>query len=287
MSGKAQVIVDDLMLETYKRFTRIAAGGFGDVYKGEQHKLMNEDHAVKIQSNKNVKNQREVQILMRCKHPNILPVIYAFNMNEQMYIVTPLYKTNLGVLLLNEGNLPLEDKVNFFLDILKGINYLHGNGIMHLDLKPLNILVDEENRCVLADFGLTKIHKPNMTDTSVYTSHMYTSPERTKGAKADFADDIWGLGCTLYEILEAGTRAYPDNFAHNLKSVRKNGAGLYLDEVLNPSFEVQRKNRITLLEMTKRFVDISYKILQKPIPASIRELIQTYILIYIIYIGQK
>ena len=273
MSRKKSIVVDDLMKDNYIKFKKIAGGGFGDVYKGEHHKLMNEDHAIKIQSSTKPKHRREIQLLSECNHPNILPVIYALCIKDQVYMITPLFKMNLRDLLRSQKNISLEMKVSFFLDILKGINYLHEHGIMHLDLKPLNILVDEHYNCVLADFGLTKIKKPVMTDSSIYTSHLYTSPERSKGTKADFADDIWSLGCTLYEILEGG-KAYPNNFSKNLICQKTVGGTLFLNEILQPAFEEQRKNRISLGEMTRRFVEISFGILKRPIPESVISLIQ-------------
>ena len=273
MSKKKSIVVDDLLKENYIKFTKIARGGFGDIYKGEHHKLMNENHAIKIQSGTKPKHRREIQLLSECNHPNILPVIYALSIKDQVYMITPLFKMNLHYLLRSQKNIPLEMKVSIFLDILKGINYLHEHGIMHLDLKPLNILVDEHYNCVLADFGLTKIKKPIMTDSTYYTSHLYTSPERSKGTKADFADDIWSLGCTLYEILEGG-QAYPNNLSKNLSCQKTVGGAFFVNEILQPAFEEQRINRISLAEMTRRFVEISFGILKKPIPESMINLIQ-------------
>ena len=264
---------EDIMQETYGPISELARGGFGVVYRGT-HRIMEEEHAIKIQSKINA---REVKTLSGCKHPNILPLLYAFTQGKQMYMIHPLLQNDLRNFILLKTS--VETKIHIFQGILDGMNYLHDKGVIHLDLKPANILIDEQHNAVIADFGLAKEYDPDITDTYKKMTVSYASIERLGHQKSAFADDVWSLACVLYELFESGVsnynKAYPFNLSpNNLLICTDGGAKVFYEDILNPAF-LYRDERITLKEMSERFSDISMKLISSQSPRSIEYELQS------------
>jgi p38 MAP kinase len=119
---------------------------------------------------------------------------------EDIYFVTELLGTDLHRLLTSR---PLEKQfIQYFLyQILRGLKYVHSAGVVHHDLKPGNILVNENCDLKICDFGLARIQDPQMT--GYVSTRYYRAPEiMLTWQKYDVAVDIWSMECIFAEMLE-------------------------------------------------------------------------------------
>ena len=250
--------ISDVIEQTYAGVTLIGIGGVGTVFKGK-NVLMKEEHAIKIQDLKEAR-PREIEMLVKHKHKSILPVIYSYKTKNQLVSIHPLYENNLKEVLKNP--ISLSTKIKLFQDILDAVHYLHSNKAIHLDLKPSNILVNNKRDCVLGDFGLTKLKDENkLTVSSCMFTLDYASPERlNRKFRSDYADDVWSLGCILFEIFENGETVMPISILSNITSCSRNGSLPFYQDILVPSFK-DRKDRISLEDMMTNFKRIALELL--------------------------
>ena len=250
--------IDEMIQETYTSLTEIAKGGFGSVFKGV-NLLMKEEHAIKIQDIDNSK-EREIEMLVKFRHETILPVIYAYRTKTQMISFHPFYESNLKEILENPISMCM--KVKLFQGILNGVQYLHSNHAIHLDLKPANILVNTNRECILADFGLTKLKDNTVITVSTrMATPGYASPERNNmSLRSDYSDDVWALVCILYELFENGNKANSTYLSQDDDSCTKQGSLPFYKDILLPGFK-KRQERITLVTMMIEFKRIALELL--------------------------
>uniref|UniRef100_A0ACD6A3V6 Uncharacterized protein n=1 Tax=Avena sativa TaxID=4498 RepID=A0ACD6A3V6_AVESA len=208
---------------------QIGRGGFAVVYKGT---LQNGTVAVKRLLNIHMDEnefQREVQCLMKVKHKNIVRFLgYCAdtqgNMTEyngklvmadvQQRLLCFEYLPNGSVHdYITDASSRLEWRTCYKIikGICNGLHYLHGNHIVHLDLKPLNVLLDEHMVPKIADFGLSRCFEENQSQTitsKVVGSLGYFAPELYSG-KITMKSDIYSLGVIIIEVL-TGEKGCPD-----------------------------------------------------------------------------
>ncbi len=204
---------EGLSLGRYHLEKRIGRGGFGEVYRATEVGL-DRRVAVKILSgpedlNDNARKKllerfgQEARIIAHLDHYNILP-IFAFDQHEGTpYLVMPLMAKNLSQR-LRTGPLSLEEIVFYSGQAAAGLQYAHDQNIIHRDIKPPNLLLNEdERRLVIADFGIARILSSlnEMTMTSVIIgSPLYMSPEQSAGLVGR-KGDIYSLALTIYEMI--------------------------------------------------------------------------------------
>ena len=160
-----------------------------------------------------VRFRREINLLARLHHPNIVPVLSAGQSGDDLlYYTMPLVEgESLRALLTRERQLPLERALAIARDIADALRCAHDHQIVHRDIKPENILVEAAGgRALVADFGIaraiTRSEVGRVTSSGVTLgTPAYMSPEQAGAEQeVDGRSDIYSLGCVLYEML-AGT----------------------------------------------------------------------------------
>ena len=142
---------------------------------------------------------KEAQRLYDARHPNVVPVQYACRMPDEVCLVMPRYATSLQALLERE-NLTVREIVRYGLGFLSGLHHVHVRKLIHLDVKPSNILIDAADRAAIADFGLSRyVDRRGLADHDVmYRRHRV--PESLTGSKVGAQADIYQAGLTLYRM---------------------------------------------------------------------------------------
>ncbi|KAJ5138758.1 uncharacterized protein N7515_003606 [Penicillium bovifimosum] len=146
---------------------------------------------------------REIKLLRHLKHENVIrPLDIFISPREDIYLVTELMQTDLRELL--DSKSLSHEFVQFFLyQLMRGLKYIHSAGVVHRDLEPKNILINENCDLKICDFGLARVREPQMTGyLSTISSRLYRAPEimllcQTYGEKVD----IWSAGCIFAEML--------------------------------------------------------------------------------------
>jgi serine/threonine protein kinase, bacterial len=123
------------------------------------------------------------------------------------YLVMPLYRGGSLAATLASGDIALDDLLRFAAELAQGLDALHAQGVVHRDVKPSNVLLDERRSAVLTDFGLargadsTQLTREGQLVGSVH----YLAPELIEGHAASTASDIYAFGCLVYECLAGVT----------------------------------------------------------------------------------
>lgn len=144
---------------------------------------------------------RELKLLKHLRHENLITLDDIFlSPLEDIYFVTELQGTDLHRLWTSR---PLEKQfIQYFTyQILRGLKYVHSAGVIHRDLKPLNILINENCDLKICDFGLARVQDPQMT--GYVSTRYYRAPEiMLTWQKYDTEVDLWSVGCILAEMIE-------------------------------------------------------------------------------------
>ncbi|SFL59790.1 serine/threonine protein kinase [Salibacterium qingdaonense] len=158
---------------------------------------------------------REAQAATSLAHPNIVN-IYDVGEEEQLYyiVMEHIDGVTLKEKIQQTGPLPLEQAVHLTGQVLNAISHAHANQIVHRDIKPHNILLNEEGDAKVTDFGIARASSAaTITHTnSVMGSVHYMSPEQAKGGAITAQSDIYSLGVVLYEMV-TGTLPYTGDSA--------------------------------------------------------------------------
>jgi serine/threonine protein kinase len=153
--------------------------------------------------------RNEAQAIGALNHPNIVPILVFGEQGPYLYLVMPLIKESLRDRLLRGAPLPVEEAVQIAVQILSGLSAAHAQGVVHRDVKPENILLDEYGVAKLTDFGIARrltIQRgsggPTLAGTGLPVgTPQYMAPEQLRGEDLDQRADIYALGSVLYEML--------------------------------------------------------------------------------------
>jgi serine/threonine-protein kinase len=149
---------------------------------------------------------REIQIMARLAHPHILPLIDSGASNGVLYLVTPyIAGESLRQRLRREGRLSIDDALAATREVAAALDYAHRHGVIHRDVKPENILL-QDGQALVADFGIAHAISAAASDPArsagmVAGTPWYMSPEQATGDEIDPRSDVYSLGATLYEML--------------------------------------------------------------------------------------
>jgi serine/threonine protein kinase len=165
---------------------------------------------------------REARLAREIDSRHVVPILEIGELEGVTFLVMPFYAGgSLAERLRASGRLDLPEAVGLAAQLGRGLDALHGRGILHRDVKPSNVLLDDDGTASLSDFGLARTaDSTRLTEDGlvVGTPH-YLAPELIEGHEATQASDVYGLGCLLHECLVgkppfAGRRLPEIAFAH-------------------------------------------------------------------------
>jgi serine/threonine-protein kinase len=221
---------DDLIgttLGNYRVFETLGQGGMAKVYKAHQETL-GRDVAIKVLPPWYAADRSfverfnlEARLVARLSHPNIVTVHDANEQNGLLYIVMQLVdggtlKDRLDQIQQEGRIMALDEVVSIFTQLADALAYAHAEGIIHRDIKPVNVLMDRSGRPILSDFGIAKVlasTQDNLTrpGAGVGTPE-YMSPEQCQGGAVDGRADIYALGIMLFEAQTGRTPFQGNNY---------------------------------------------------------------------------
>ncbi|XP_076927119.1 serine/threonine-protein kinase RUNKEL-like [Bidens hawaiensis] len=214
-------------MNNYHIYEAIGQGKYSTVYKGRKKKSI-EYFALKSvdKSHKN-KVLPEVRILHSLDHPNVLKFHAWYETSAHLWLILEYcVGGDLRTLLEQDRKLPEDSVHDFALDLVRGLRFLHSKGIIYCDLKPSNILLDENGHTKLCDFGLSrKLSDVSKTPSSLLPqakrgTPCYMAPELFyDGGVHSYASDFWALGCVLYECYSGRPPFVGKEFTQLVKSI--------------------------------------------------------------------
>ena len=198
-------------IKGYELLERIGAGGFGAVYRAHQSTIHREV-AIKIILPGWANNpefirrfETEAQVIARLEHPHIVPLYDYWRDASGAYLVMRYLRGGSVGDALRDGPLDLQSVSRLLDQITSALDLAHRNRVIHRDIKPGNILLDEDGNAYLGDFGIAKdLGGPPDSHTapdSVIGSLDYISPEQARSEPVSPQTDIYSLGVTLFEMI--------------------------------------------------------------------------------------
>jgi len=147
-------------------------------------------------------------------HPNIVAVHDYGETDACAFLVMELVDgVTLKALLERRGRMTPQEALPIVEDVLAGLSHSHGHGIVHRDIKPANIMILDETRAKVTDFGVARIEANHITQTgTIIGTPAYMSPEQFRGEQVDLRTDIYSTGVVLYQML-TGSRPYEGSVA--------------------------------------------------------------------------
>ena len=200
------------MSDEYEFIENIGQGMYGRVYKAK-NKKENKYYAIKRLNFKDINEKEKKQInnevscIKKLKHPNIISYKDSFNDEDNYFNIVTTFCEGGDIynkIQKQNGEYFSEEQIlNWAVQILLGLDYIHKNDIIHRDIKPQNIFIKNHHIICIGDFGIAKIitQIQTQTMTSIIGTPLYMSPESFNDPHSKhFESDIWSAGCCLYEI---------------------------------------------------------------------------------------
>ena len=201
-------------LGKYEITALIGRGGMATVYKAE-HPGLGTMVAIKVLHPHLAGDpafvgrfRREAQAISALRHPNIVRVLDSDNQGDLYYIVLefidgPPLSTFLTELHVQGRRMGPEETLSLFTPLCSALDYAHGQGMIHRDIKPGNIMLTSDHTPVITDYGVAKITgATNFTSPGLVVGSVhYMSPEQAQGLPVDGRSDIYSLGVVLFEVV--------------------------------------------------------------------------------------
>ena len=194
----------------YEILRELGRGGMAIVYQAREIALDREvaikvlPFAVAFDEGVVERFQREARTAAQLEHPHIVPIYRVGRAGDVIYFVMKYLRgQSLGDRVLEHGPLPVNEIRRFLIDAGSALGYAARRGVVHRDIKPDNIMLDEDGRATLTDFGIAR----SAADTRLTATGMslgtprYMSPEQARAKPLDVRSDLYSLGAVAYECL--------------------------------------------------------------------------------------
>ncbi len=193
----------------YRVSAKLGSGGMAEVYLA-QDTLLGRQVALKLLHHRFAEDQEFVERFRReassaagLSHPNVVAVFDRGEWDGTYYIAMEyLPGRSLKAVVREHGALSPQDATDIVVQILLATRFAHKRGIIHRDIKPHNVILDEEGRAKVTDFGIARAGASDMTLTgSIMGTAQYLSPEQAQGHAVSESSDLYAVGVVLYELL--------------------------------------------------------------------------------------
>jgi eukaryotic-like serine/threonine-protein kinase len=220
--GNAPDVVGELIAGRYELEELVGTGGMSSVFRAHD-RLLDRNVALKILHERYSSDddyverfRHEARAAAQLGHPNIVTVIDRGEQDGRQFIVFEYCDgETLKELIQRRGPLPVREAVEIALQVATALSFAHGQGLVHRDVKPQNVLFDEHGRAKVTDFGIARSLdvEQGITQTgTVLGTSSYIAPEQARGERVDALTDVYSLGAVLYELLTGQVPYDGDNF---------------------------------------------------------------------------
>ncbi|MCK5682711.1 protein kinase [bacterium] len=203
--------IQQLLSDRYSNIQFLARGGMGMVLSGMDNKLKR-SVAIKILTPMLARNEEfvkrfniEAQSSARLNHPNIIQIYDLFDTEDYLFFIMEFIQGNsIREHLKKNKRFPLIIFKKIAIQLVDALQYAHKLGIIHRDIKPDNLMINENGNLKIMDFGLAKCEDIMAGVTrvgAVLGTAFYMAPEQILGKKIDIRTDIYSVGATLYELI--------------------------------------------------------------------------------------
>lgn len=192
----------------YEIIEQVGVGGMSYVYKAYDSKkkryvaikMLREELAIDDEFVNKFKS--EALACKDIKHKNVIGAYDVVDEGNMHYIVMEFVDgVTLNKYIKEKGKLSNEETIDISLQIAYGIMAAHKKGIIHRDIKPQNIVINDKKTVKITDFGIARAITSTTKNISVIGTVHYISPEQVRNTKVDFRSDIYSFGCTMYEMI--------------------------------------------------------------------------------------
>ncbi len=193
----------------YRIVSRLGSGGMADVFSAEDQQL-GRQVALKLLHRRFAEDpgfverfRREAQAAAGLQHPNVVSV-YDRGAYDGIYYIAMEYLPGRSLKQLIRDEAPLDPvrAIDITIQILKAARFAHRHGVIHRDLKPHNVIVDDGGHVKVTDFGIARAGASDMTETgSIMGTAQYLSPEQAQGHAVSATSDLYSVAVVLYELL--------------------------------------------------------------------------------------
>jgi eukaryotic-like serine/threonine-protein kinase len=216
------VIVGEVVAGRYELEELVGTGGMSSVYRARD-RVLDRHVAIKILHERFTRDEdylerfrREARAAAQLSHPNIVTVIDRGDEEGRPFIVFEFVDgETLKRLVEREAPLPVGEALELSLQVAEALAFAHGRGVIHRDVKPQNVLLAEDGRAKVTDFGIARSVDIDVAVTQTGTvlgTGDYMAPEQALGEQTSERSDVYSLGAVLYELLSGDVVFSGDSF---------------------------------------------------------------------------
>jgi tetratricopeptide (TPR) repeat protein len=210
-SGQTVVaLTDPVSIGRYQVVRRLGSGGMGSLYLARDPELdrlvaikLVKDNLADEDEELRARFAREARSVARLHHPNIVTVFDVGELEGRPFIAMEYIPgESLAEMIRRRAPLSLLQKLTLLEELCSGLAHAHKAGIVHRDVKPANLMVDQDGTLKIVDFGIARLAESTMTKSGMLIGTLnYMSPEQLSGEPVDARTDIFAVGAVFYEMI--------------------------------------------------------------------------------------